>query len=157
MDSSPSHPQGKAKRKIRNFMLQPFIQLRVGLYIFLLTLLVGVAVFAAVYLNFYRLYEMILELTDIREEVTQLLNAYVQELYIWLAACLGVYLLAGLGLSIYFTHRLVGPTYAFRRHIKNMIAGNYKSRVSLRNSDAFTEVAEDLNQLAEALESKYSK
>jgi len=63
-----------------------------------------------------------------------------------------IYFFITVAVSIFFTHRLVGPTYAFRRHIRELKNGNYGSRVVLRKGDAFQEVAEDLNDLAVTLE-----
>ncbi|RZA13474.1 MAG: hypothetical protein EOP10_29670 [Proteobacteria bacterium] len=107
--------------------------------------------FTIIYVNFYRFYDLVLELTDLREEVTEILNSYIQGTLVWLLLAFFVYFLITVGISIFFTHRLIGPTYAFRRHIKELTRGNYRSRVSLRKGDAFTEVADELNELAEKL------
>ncbi len=54
-------------------------------------------------------------------------------------------------MSIYFTHKMVGPTVAFRRQINALKSGNYRSKVYLRQGDAFGEVAVELNELADEL------
>jgi signal transduction histidine kinase len=74
----------------------------------------------------------------------------------WLAVILLSYLALIVTISIVFTHRLIGPTIAFRRHIRALTEGKYQSRVVLRKGDAFIEVADDLNKLAETLEKKRS-
>jgi hypothetical protein len=40
---------------------------------------------------------------------------------------------------------------AFKRHIRALREGNYDSRVVLRKGDAFDDVADELNLLAQAL------
>jgi HAMP domain-containing protein len=53
--------------------------------------------------------------------------------------------------SAIYTHRLIGPAIPLLRHVKALQAGRYTHRVSLRKYDAYTELAEALNQLAESL------
>jgi methyl-accepting chemotaxis protein len=149
--------KAKHHRSLRNFLLQPLIQVRLGIYSILLALVFSVMVGGLLYLNFFRFYDMVLELTDLREEVTALLADYISNTTWWLGGSIAVYLLTNITLSIVYTHKLVGPTYAFRRHIANLKRGEYASRVVLRRNDAFTEVADDLNTLAEALEEKYGR
>ena len=140
------------KRKLSNFMLQPLLQIRLGLYSILLSLAFCLALVGIFYVNFNKFYDLVLELTDLREEVTDILRSYVSGLIGWLAIGTTVYFFITVAVSIFFTHRLVGPTYAFRRHIRELKNGNYGSRVVLRKGDAFQEVAEDLNDLALTLE-----
>jgi nitrate/nitrite-specific signal transduction histidine kinase len=142
------------KRKLSNFLLQPLLQVRLGLYSIVMSVVFGIGVFTIIYINFYKFYDLVLELTDLREEVTEILNSYIHGVVVWLVLALVVYFLVTVAISIFFTHRLIGPTYAFRRHIRDLSRGNYKSRVNLRKGDAFQEVADDLNDLAVALEKR---
>lgn len=141
-----------SQRKFSNFLLQPLLQVRLGLYAIVLSIVFGLGVFTIIYVNFYKFYDLVLELTDLREEVTEILKGQIQDMVIWLLLALFAYFIVTVGISIFFTHRLIGPTYAFRRHIKELSRGNYKSRVTLRKGDAFTEVADDLNELAQKLD-----
>ena len=140
------------KRKLSNFLLQPLLQIRLGLYAIVLSLLFSGTIAAIIYTHFFRFYDLVLELTDLREDVEAILKGYVQGMALWIVAAMLAYFFITVGVSIFFTHRLVGPTYAFRRHIRELIRGNYGSRVVLRKDDAFLEVAEDLNELAQALD-----
>ncbi len=140
------------KRKLSNFLLQPLLQIRLGLYAIILSLIFSGTLAVIIYTNFFRFYDLILELTDLREDVEVLLRSYVQGMTVWIALAMVIYFFITVGVSIFFTHRLVGPTYAFRRHVRELIRGNYSSRVILRKDDAFQEVAEDLNELANTLE-----
>ncbi len=140
------------KRKLSNFLLQPLLQIRLGLYAIVLSLLFSASIAAIIYTHFFRFYDLVLELTDLRDDVEVILKSYVQGMALWVLVAMVVYFLITVGVSIFFTHRLVGPTYAFRRHIRELTRGNYSSRVVLRKDDAFLEVAEDLNELAQTLE-----
>lgn len=141
-----------SKRKLSNFLLQPLLQIRLGLYAILLSLLFGCGVLAIIWVNLHKFYDLVLELTDLREEVTKILSSYIEGAIGWIVLAAVVYFLLTVAVSIFFTHRLVGPTYAFRRHIRELTKGNFRSRVNLRRGDAFMEVAQDLNELAVKLE-----
>lgn len=140
------------KRKLSNFLLQPLLQIRLGLYSIILSLVFCLSLVGMFYVNFYRFYDLVLELTDLRDEVTEILQSYLHGMIGWLVIGTSIYFTITVVISIFFTHRLVGPTYAFRRHIREIKNGNYSSRVVLRKGDAFQEVAEDLNELAMTLE-----
>ncbi|MEY4630091.1 MAG: hypothetical protein RIQ81_211, partial [Pseudomonadota bacterium] len=53
--------------------------------------------------------------------------------------------------AVVTTHRMVGPTVAFRQAIRSMIDGQYGRKLTLRPGDAFNEIADDLNTLSTKL------
>ena len=61
------------------------------------------------------------------------------------------YVLLVIVVTVIYTHRLLGPAIPLLRHVKALNAGRYTHRVSLRRHDAFTELADELNELAESL------
>ena len=142
----------KYKRKLSNYLLQPLLQVKLGLYSIVRSLIFSGVIISILHMNFNRFYELVLELTDLREEVTMILDAYIMQMLVWTFLVVLIYFAVSVLMSIFFTHRLVGPSYAFRRHIQELSKGNYQSRILLRKHDAFSEVAEDLNKLAETLE-----
>ena len=142
----------KVKRRLRNILLQPLVQVKLGMYSICLAFLFSIVIMTLLYMNFYRFYDMVLELTDLREEVSMLLQGYIMDATGWLLTTVIVYLIMNIAISVYYTHRLVGPTYAFRRHIDLLRNGDFDSRVQLRKGDAFEEVANDLNDLASQLD-----
>ena len=144
----------KRQRRWRNYFLQPLLQVKLGLYSIILSLLFTIVFTTVLILSFKRLFDLILELTDLREEVIEIINGHLMDIGGWLILILFMYLAASVVLSVLFTHRLIGPTIAFRRHVRALAEGAYNSRVTLRKSDAFAEVAEELNNLAEVLENK---
>ena len=64
------------------------------------------------------------------------------------------YVLAVLVACLVHGHRLLGPIIALRRHLEGMKNGDYTSRIALRAGDAFSDVADDLNELSGALHDK---
>ncbi|MGE0633793.1 MAG: HAMP domain-containing protein [Pseudobdellovibrionaceae bacterium] len=55
------------------------------------------------------------------------------------------------------SHRIFGPVVAIRRQLENLNSGRYEARIKLRKTDEFHEIAEDLNRLAETLQSRHTK
>lgn len=69
---------------------------------------------------------------------------------------LGMILLGILSLVfwIVYSHRIFGPVVSLRRHITSLLEGKYDSRVKLRKNDELKDLADDLNKLAESLQSR---
>jgi signal transduction histidine kinase len=63
-----------------------------------------------------------------------------------------VYIFAVLLLSVGYAHRMIGPMVPIRRQTEALKNGDYSARVTLRKRDAFSELADDLNELAQVLE-----
>lgn len=143
---------GRNQRRIRNFLLQPGLQLQMGIYVITVALLTSAAIAGVLYLTFARILDLLLELTDFRSEVTAILLEYSMAAAFWLVMLMLIFVALNLLISVLITHRLIGPTVAFRRHIEQLCRGNFASRISLRESDAFREVARDLNRLAELMQ-----
>jgi methyl-accepting chemotaxis protein len=142
----------KAKRRVRNFMLQPLLQVKIGLYSIIMSLIFAAALAWIVYYNFAGLVNSVVLLTDAEDEVRELFMDYWRGTQLWVYLAFVIYLGAVVAMSILYTHKLVGPTIAFRRHIRSLSEGRYNARTYLRKGDAFAEVADELNRLSEMME-----
>lgn len=150
--AAPQGPNSKAKRRVRNYVLQPLLQVKIGIYCIILSVLFAGALAGIVWHNFSGLVNSILLLTDAQDDVRELFVDYWRGTQLWIYLCFCVYLAATVGISVLYTHKLVGPTIAFRRHARALAEGRYQARTYLRNGDAFGEVADELNHLSEVLE-----
>jgi len=56
--------------------------------------------------------------------------------------------------GVRFSHRVVGPVYAFNRHLNWIKEGNYTRNLQLREKDDFKNLAASLNSMQEALRSR---
>lgn len=144
----------KHQRKLANFLLQPMVQLRIGAINVMLSLTFVLLLGAYVYMKFVQFVEVVTTLTEASDEVGTMLSEYLGKVALTGGVLALVFVLISLATSIYLTHRLVGPTVAFRRHIDALIGGDYKVNTKLRSHDAFVEVADSLNRLSEALQKK---
>lgn len=85
--------------------------------------------------NFYS------SLADLRDIFTVFMICYFMILFI---SC------------VIFSHKYFGPIIAFKRHSIALKDGSYSSRIRLRPGDEFGDLANELNQLAEHLQTKDS-
>jgi signal transduction histidine kinase len=136
---------------MRNFLLQPLLQVRIGLYHVVLTISFAVTVYAYLHAKMAEFSEVVETLTESDAAVGDLIRSYLLSVGIVTVGIGIVFVFVSLAVSVFFTHKMVGPTIAFRRHIQSLKAGNYEVRVKLRHGDSFQEVADDLNDLAKEL------
>ncbi len=144
----------KYRRKLRNFLLQPLLQIKLGLFSIILAVLFCVSIVGILYVHMAQVYIMVLQLTDLEEEAKSMVESYLSDTTLSIASASLVFIFFNIVISVLYTHRLVGPTIAFRRHIQRLIDGDYKAKTILRKHDAFPEVADDLNRLSDTLAKK---
>lgn len=153
VDATPYPQSPLNQRQAKNYLLQPQVQVKLGLYNVLLSAVFGGAVFLLLRGHQERVQGLLdLLVASVPPEIQARLDTQFQSFAVWLALVVLVFVVASVLVSVVFTHRMVGPTYAFRRQLSELTAGNYAARVHLRRDDAFVEVADDLNRLAAALQ-----
>ncbi len=143
------------KRRLSNFLLQPLLQTRIGAYCILLSFVFAGIIAMIVYVNLGQLFAFIIEMTDAPDEVQTIINSYLSSIQTWIYLTLGAYIAMVLAVSVWYTHRLVGPMVAFKRHFEALEQGNFTHRTNLRKNDAFHEAANVLNAVTEAMGVKY--
>jgi hypothetical protein len=141
-----------AKRKVRNFLLMPILQVKLGLYAIILAALASLATVIAVRESLSDVVPVVIELTDAKDEVTALLTSAIWDAVLLSILIAVTYILVLLVITVWYTHRLIGPTIAFRRHVTMLANGQYFARTNLRKGDAFFELADDLNKLSDVLQ-----
>jgi hypothetical protein len=140
------------QRNFKNYALQPLLQIKLGLYCILLSLAFATAMTMIIYMNLNKFFIIVLELTGVESEVRDLLMQYFEPVKYQIGVALVVYIAATLIVSLTYTHKLVGPTIAFRRHLFMLRQNKYDHRTTLRENDAFQEVADELNNLSSHLQ-----
>jgi signal transduction histidine kinase len=138
-------------------MLQPFLQVRIGLYNVVLSLIFCIIVGGYLYFKLMEFGEVVQTLTESDDTINELVRSYLISVGTVATSIGALFVLLSLGMSIYFTHKMVGPTIAFRRQINALKSGNYTAKISLRKGDAFNEVAQELNELADELKRQDSE
>lgn len=145
----------KTRRSVKNYALQPLLQVKLGFYSVFFSVIFATVVGVILYFHLGKIMSIVFTLTGVEDEVRNLLDQYIAPARIQLVILMTVYVIITLILSIIYTHKLVGPTVAFRRHIRMIADEKWDYRTKLREGDAFNEVAEDLNLLSSYLGKKY--
>ena len=141
-------------RKARNMLLQPALQLRLPLYILLLSVLFLSLGIILGNLYFQQTYLSMLATSTQPDYLTQVITRQAGDFRSLSLLLLAVYAALVTVVSAIFTHRLIGPALPIRRHICALQQGEYGHRVRLRDHDGLQDVAAELNRLAEILEQK---
>jgi hypothetical protein len=134
--------------------LDPLLQFRLGFYSILTSLAFSGAILAVLYAKFAKFAEIVMALTDVEDEIKVLFSSYLNDTWLWLIGLSVFFFLLNLFISVFFTHKLIGPTVAFMRTLRDLREERYQSRVFLRKGDAFSYVANELNALAAKLEAE---
>jgi hypothetical protein len=137
------------RRTVR--LLAPTTQLRLPVCLLLISALFAAAFVANGYVAYADLYSLAMAQVpyafhETIEEQTDAFLVVSALIAVGWAAAILVFALA-------YTHRLVGPTIAFRRYLAALRNGDYSGRLALRGDDAtFREITRSLNELAAKLE-----
>jgi HAMP domain-containing protein len=143
---------GKERRRKINLLLQPALQLKLPLLLLAVTLGFAALQVAHTEFAFGKLFEIVLEEAGHPPLLEGLLRDQTGDFIEVTGALTVLYVLVVMILSVAYAHRMIGPTVALRRQVEAMKNGDYDARVTLRQRDAFSELAEDLNELARVLE-----
>ena len=151
--SSILSPQ--TRRRLKSLLINPELQIRLPVYLLIVTLIFACASWIVLHVAFNGLYDFAFEQGNIGEQVGDVLRHHIRIVVTVLTLLIIMYVLLTIGLSVAYLHKLIGPSIAFKRHISTLKDGNYSSRILLRQDDALGEMAIELNELAEALEKKH--
>jgi hypothetical protein len=151
---TPSTPPAASRnqRDLRNYLLEPSVQIRPGIYAIVLGTLFVVGCLGVLYAGYVRVLPQLLDLTEEKDAVQAAIAGSFRQTSLYLLLLSVLFMVCTVAVSVVYTHRLVGPTYAFRRHLRSLRLGHYEVRTILRKDDAFADVAQDLNDLAAHLE-----
>jgi hypothetical protein len=133
-------------------LIKPQAQLKLAVYLLFVSLVFGGLVAGNSWSAYARLIEatLVTAPAPLKNDILEQTRNYMN---ISLALLLG-YVLAVLAVTIGYLHRLIGPTVAIERQLRAMLRGDYASRLELRNNDdLYTELADQLNELASRIES----
>ncbi|MBI4948802.1 MAG: hypothetical protein HY955_01505 [Deltaproteobacteria bacterium] len=135
----------------KKIIINPYqIRLAMSLFIYIIvySIILG-------FIIFYPLYQDLNYATGLEEQTR--ISATV--LYLHKRVWIGLFVAAVLAAvhAIFSSHKVVGPVYRFEIALKDLIAGNYSSRVRIRKDDEFKEMEGLLNELSAALELKRNR
>lgn len=157
--AATSEKSSQEKRRLLNAIWAPFLQFKLLMYMLGSTAVVAVLLGAFLYFAFSDLIQVVTGNSETTSYYGEMIEIQLIHLFRYCGALFLLYILLLAAVCVSYTHRLIGPLRPFTRHVEELGAGNYQSRVSLRKGDLdmYEEYAEKLNTLAEKLEEKNAK
>jgi len=137
---------GKARRHVRNYLLDSHLQLRLASYLLAAATLLSVGLGWLLW-NAYRETSQVLELSD-PSVGAALGSALAQEdrfRILALAVVLVAVLCCLLAAAIVVTHRIAGPAYAIARTCRRVAEGDLTEPPPLRSRDLLVELGDEVH------------
>lgn len=140
--------------------VEPFKQLKIGVYVIVISL-VFVAIIATIFtLSFKEQYEQVLGLFNVVDNSAKwefILNDVFKKNAIRIAVALVSYIVILIYIIFKMTHKIYGPLVSIERFVKKIEKGDYGSRLKIRDRDDLVRLVGKLNQMSEALEKRHKK
>jgi hypothetical protein len=143
---------GARQRKLRNYLLDTGLQLRLASY------LIGVAVILCIALGWmlfdaWRETSRVIALADpeTADSLAAALATVDRGRLVIVAAALAFILMLLLGASVVITHRIAGPAFAIGRTCKRVALGNLTQPYPLRQGDLLVDLATEVSAMVVAL------
>jgi HAMP domain-containing protein len=145
--------EGRApKRRLRNYLLDTGLQLRLASY------LLGVATLLSVGLGWllwsaYRETSRVIALGDpeVGDSIAAALAVEDRWRIVAVAVALALVLVCLLGAAVVITHRIAGPAFVLRRTCRQVAEGNLSRPRPLRSHDLLVDLAEAVAAMIDAL------
>ena len=146
------------KRNLKSTLIEPFKQIKFGLYIFGISI-AFVSVCAYLFVNaFHEQYEHVMGLFNVVDPNLRwdlVLNDVFKTNAIRVGILLTGYIAVLFGIIFRLTHRYYGPLISINRFVEQIGAGDYTKRVKIRERDELHDLVEQLNAMADTLEKRH--
>jgi hypothetical protein len=134
-------------RKLKNYLILPKFQLTLILVNLIIMTFCYAMVFYQVYSSFDQLYEigMRMRIPTSSAFFSLLRNQEIAIQQKLIIAGIISYIFSFI-LTIIISHRLSGPIYRLREYFKDMSQHGYKTRLSFRDGDFYSDLPEEINK-----------
>ncbi len=143
-------PRRRYRRRWVNAIWEPFLQFKLLMWMLGSTAVVAVALGAFLYFAFSELISAVTVDDESRSYYADMIQIQLIQLFRYCAALFFLYVMLLAAVCVAYTHRMMGPLQPIKRHVDELLKGNYSSRVSVRKNDleVFDDFAKKLNHLA---------
>ena len=151
-DVPSSVPPAAPRRRVRNFLLDTSLQLRLASYLVAVAIALSVGLGALLWKS-YREASALVALSDpdVSDSIAAALAREDRLRVVWLAAALAAILVCLLGAAVVITHRIAGPAYAIGQICRQVAEGRLTPPRSLRARDLLVDLADDVAGMVDAL------
>lgn len=146
-------------RSLKNTLIEPFKQIKLGLYIIGLSLLFVGLVSGLIVNAFSEQYQQLIEIFNVPQQAQQELiqNDVFETNIARISIAMIAYVASLLLLVFWATHRFFGPLVTISRFVDAIVAGDYTARVQVRKHDELQDLAQKLNEMATSLEERHGQ
>ncbi len=158
LNQTSANSPDRAKRDARSTLIEPFSQIKFGLYVIGASVAFVICVAAMFIYAFAKQYEHLMTLfnvTDVKDQMELVTNDIFYQNAIKIALLLIGYVLGMFILVFKLTHRYYGPLVSIERFVDEMTQGRYGQRVKIRQSDELQRLTTKLNEMAAELENRH--
>ncbi len=148
----------KYKRNLKNTLIEPFKQIKFGLYVLgLSAAFVGVSayMFVNAFVEQYQHVMGIFNVVDTKLQWELVTNDVFRSNAIRIGVMFTVFMVVMLAMLIRLTHRYYGPLVSIERFVDQFSAGDYKLRCRIRDKDELHDLVSKLNAMAEKMEQRH--
>lgn len=154
----PENVNKRPGRTLRNTLIEPFKQVKLGLYVMVITILF-IGVFGFLYASaFYAQYQHVMEIFNIVDAKSQMElvdNSVFRANAIRILIAFVTFLVVLFAVIFRTTHRYYGPLVSIERFVTQVTAGDYSQRVNIRKGDELGRLVSLLNDMAVQLEQRH--
>lgn len=156
--SKPVDKKNRPKRTLATTLIEPFKQLKLGIYVLALTVVFLAVAGLLFFLAFNEQYQNVMEIFGVVDQNTkwELItdNIFIKN-GIKIAVLFVFYLFALFFIIFKMTHKYYGPLVSIERFVAQITEGEYRKRVKIRKGDELGRLVEKLNNMAEKLEDRH--
>ncbi len=149
----PARPEQRPpKRKLRNYLLDTGLQLKLASYLLAVATVLSVGLGWLLW-TAYRETSRVIALGDpeVGDSIAVALAAEDRWRIVFVAVALAAVLICLLGAALVITHRIAGPAFAIRRTCRQVADGILTRPRPLRDHDLLVDLAETVAAMVEAL------
>ena len=150
--------KGRKARNIRNIIIEPFKQIKLGVYVLGACLAFIVITSWMVYSAFSEQYQQVMTIFGIVDQSNKY-ELIVNDVFIGNALRITAFFVSFIGVIFYVvfraTHKFYGPLVSIERFVKEIMRGDYTQRIVIRRGDELQKLVLSLNQMAETLEKRH--
>ena len=150
--------EARAQRTIKSLVIDPFRQIKFGLYVIGITV-AFVAVTSLLFVQAFReQYQHVMSIFNVVDPNLKW-ELVTNDVFVTNAIRIGVLFVAFiavlLGVVFRLTHRYYGPLVSIERFVDDLAAGDYQQRCKIREKDELHTLVNKLNAMAEQIEARH--
>jgi hypothetical protein len=148
----------RPRRNLGSTVVEPFKQVRLGLYVLVISMGFLVAAATLIAWAFFQQYSHVMEIFNVVDPSTKW-ELVTNDIFYANALKLALLCIGYVGILFFvvfkMTHKIYGPLVGIERFVDQIADGDYRRRVIVRRGDDLVRLAAKLNAMAESLEKKY--